>query len=112
MREHFAFARAIGASGTARALPRIDQRRANHTMGRVGPTDIEQLGVKRVARVRVDHRLLVLRMRRRLARGKEARAEHGAVGTEGKRCCQTAAVADSSRREHRQIADRVPHFRH
>ena len=112
MREHFAFAGAIGARGTSGALPRIDQRRANHAMGRVGPSDVEQLGVKRIARVRVEHRLLVLRMRRRLARGKEARAEDRAVGAERERCRQTATVTDSSGREHRQIANRVAHFRH
>src|SRR5258708_3880231 len=63
-----------------------------------------------IARVRRQKSLLVLTMRAGLMSDGETCAEDRTVGSECDRRRETAAVGDSTRRQHRQIANRVAHF--
>src|SRR5579875_3164871 len=74
-----AFARPRAAGRTPRPLPLFDDRSSQHAMGRVGPADIVERRMNRLARVSAHQPFLVKRMRRRLDRGGEARADRGAV---------------------------------
>src|SRR5262249_31376823 len=92
----------------ARGFPAFDRGGAQDAVWRVGPSDIEQGSVNSVARIGFEYSRAIQGMSCRLLRRDESCSEYGAVSAERERSSASAAVGETTRSDHRQVADRVP----
>ena len=93
---------AVALSGwTACGLPGVEDGGPQHARRRLLPAAVEERRQRGRALAGVDDRLLPARMRVRLVRGHEARAEPGPGGAQHERRGEPSPIGDAAGREHR-----------